>query len=137
MKSGRTIIEVAMNGGLSQRRNAAVPRTPEEVAADALACLDAGAGILHTHTGDPVLSGSGVHDPAPYIDAWGPVLAARPDAIFYPTIPGGRPDVPVERRYAHVEALHAAGVLGMGLVDPGSTNFGRAGPDGPVSESRV
>lgn len=133
-----TIIEAALNGGLSQRRNPAVPRTPTEVHIDAIACIDAGATIVHSHTADPVLSGTGEHDAAEYIDAWQRILADRPGTLLYPTMPGGREDVPVANRYAHVEALHKAGVLGLGLVDPGSTNFGRMAPDGtPFPERRV
>jgi uncharacterized protein (DUF849 family) len=132
-----TIIEVALNGGLSKRRNPAVPRSPEEVHADAVRCIDAGASIVHSHTDDPVLSGTGEHDPSPYLAAWREILSERPDTLLYPTMPGGRADVPVARRYAHVEALHDAGVLGLGLVDPGSTNFGRIASNGAPQAGRL
>ncbi|MCB1739828.1 MAG: 3-keto-5-aminohexanoate cleavage protein [Gammaproteobacteria bacterium] len=132
------IIEVALNGGMRKTRNAQVPRTPAEIAEDALGCIAAGAAIVHSHTDDPVLSGSGVHDPAPYIEAWRPVIRAHPAAILYPTMPGGLETIPVEQRYAHVPALARAGVLGMGLVDPGTTNFGRLDANGvPRSEVRI
>ena len=41
------IIEAAVNGTTTRERNANVPRTPPEIAADALACLAAGATIIH------------------------------------------------------------------------------------------
>jgi uncharacterized protein (DUF849 family) len=107
-----------------------VPRYPAEVAADAIACLDAGATIIHNHTDDPVLGGDGRHDPAPYLQAWRTVLQSRPDALFYPTMGGGGPGIDIETRYAHIEMLAAAGVLAQGLVDPGTTNIGRFAADG-------
>lgn len=123
--SAPVIIEAALNGGTPRRLNPRVPITPQEVAADAIACLDAGAAFIHNHTGDPVLGGSGIHDPQPYLDAWRIILAARPDALLYPTMAGGGPHVTIEARYAHIVALARAGVLAQGLVDPGTTNFGR------------
>ncbi len=124
------IIEAALNGGLPKRLNPKVPHTPAEVAADAIACLDAGAAVIHNHTGDPVIGGSGVHDPQPYLDAWRVILAARPHALLYPTMAGGGPHVSVEARYSHIVTLARAGVLAQGLVDPGTTNFGRTDETG-------
>ena len=123
--SSPVIIEAALNGATPRRLNPRVPISPQEVAADAIACLDAGAAFIHNHTGDPVLGGSGIHDPQPYLDAWRIILAARPGALLYPTMAGGGPHVAIEARYAHIVALARAGVLAQGLVDPGTTNFGR------------
>lgn len=128
--SNPVIIEAAMNGGLPKSVNPRVPREPEEVAADALACLEAGASVLHNHTDDPVFSVTGRHDPAPYLEAWHAVLEARPDALFYPTMASGAPGIDVQVRYAHIEALAEAGVLALGLVDPGTTNIGQFDKDG-------
>ena len=118
------IIEVALNGGKTREAQPHVPLTPGEVARDGIACLDAGATIVHNHTGDPVVGGSGAHDPAPYEEAWRAILAERPNAILYPTAAGGGAHTNVEERYGHVHALAATGVLGMGLVDPGTRNVG-------------
>jgi len=124
------IIEVAVNGGKRREQQPHVPLTPAEVAADEIACIDAGATIIHNHTGDPVMGGSGAHDPAPYEEAWRAVLAERPNAILYPTMAGGGVHTNVEQRYGHVRALVAANVLGLGLVDPGTTNMGGLDADG-------
>ena len=132
------IIEVAMNGELPKRANPQVPRSPDEVAEDALRCIAAGASVLHNHTGDPVIGGSGRHDPEPYRVAWSQVLERHPDALFYPTMPGGgpgggpggAPGQSIEQRYAHIEQLARWGLLGLGLVDPGTTDLGRFHPDG-------
>ena len=43
------IIEAALNGGTSKARNPHTPKSPDEIAADAFACLDAGATVIHTH----------------------------------------------------------------------------------------
>ncbi len=46
------LIEAALNGGRSRDEHPAIPLTPEELAADAHACVDAGADILHFHPRD-------------------------------------------------------------------------------------
>ena len=124
------IIEAAINGATPKWRNAMVPRTPREVAEDGLSCLEAGAAIVHNHNDEPVVGDAPEHDPAPYLEAWMTILAERPDALLYPTMPGGGPHTTFERRYAHIPALAEAGVLRIGLVDPGSVNVGGRGPDG-------
>jgi 3-keto-5-aminohexanoate cleavage enzyme len=43
------IIEAAINGGNTKDRNPHTPTTPDEIAADALACIAAGAAIVHNH----------------------------------------------------------------------------------------
>ena len=53
MSETPVIIEAAINGGSTKRRNPNVPREPEEIIADAYACLDAGAAIIHVHVRDP------------------------------------------------------------------------------------
>lgn len=122
--TGCVIIEAAINGGTPKARNASVPRTPGEVAADALRCFEAGAAIVHNHTDDPVIGGNGRHDAQPYLEAWRPVLAQRPDALLYPTMAGGGPHTNAEERYQHIVRLAGDNVLRIGLVDPGSTNVG-------------
>ncbi len=135
---GPVIIEAAVNGGTPKRRNPHVPRTPAEVAADALRCLSAGAAIVHNHNDEPVIgAATGIHDPAPYADAWRLILAEQPDAILYPTMAGGGPHTTFDERYGHIVALAEQRLLRMGLVDPGSVNVGGLGADGlPVAVDR-
>jgi 3-keto-5-aminohexanoate cleavage enzyme len=131
MSGKPVIIEAAVNGTTQPGRNPPVPRTPEEITADAIACLEAGASIVHSHTDDPVLDMvTPAHDPTPYIDAWRPVLECFPDALLYPTMTGGGPHTTIEQRYGHISAIAEAGVLTMGIVDPGSVNIGWLDPDG-------
>lgn len=134
------IIEAALNGMTLRSRQPHVPRTPAEVAADAIRCIDAGAAIIHNHTDDPVFGppdGDGGHDAAPYIEAWRAICAARPDAILYPTMASGGGATTIERRYGHIETLAAEGLLSMGLVDPGSTSIGGLGRDGLPAPSTL
>jgi uncharacterized protein (DUF849 family) len=128
------VIEAAVNGATSRRRQPHTPRTPAEVTADALACFEAGAAIVHNHTDDAVLGHpTGRHASEPYLEAWRPVLELRPDAILYPTMAGGGGGRRIEDRYAHVVELHGAGVLGLAVADPGTVNLTGRRADGTVA----
>lgn len=118
------IIEVAINGITSPEINPNVPLSPEAIASDALVCLEGGAAIIHTHNHDISLTGQAAA--GPYIEAMAPVLAARPDALWYPTLTSGDHHA----KYAHMAMIAAELPLRMVAVDPGSTNIGGAGPDG-------
>lgn len=119
------ILEVALNGVTSPERNPAVPRRPGVVAEDALRCLEAGASIVHTHSDEFALPPEKAADL--YLQAYRPILAARPDAILYPTVGFG--ETPAER-HRHHDLLAGAGAIRMGLLDPGSVNLGAVGADG-------
>jgi 3-keto-5-aminohexanoate cleavage enzyme len=125
------IIEAAINGATPRERNPHVPRTPEEVAAESIRVIEAGASIIHNHTDDPVIDMvTATHSARPYIDAWAPVLERYPDTFLYPTMTGGGPHTTIEQRYGHLEEIAEAGVLTMGIVDPGSVNLGGFEADG-------
>ncbi len=125
------IIEAALNGGTPQSRNPNTPRTPDEIAVDALACLDAGATVIHTHIQGLKQTGDEASDA--YIAGWKPVLEAKPDTIIYGTVAEGRD---VETRFGHYRALADAGMR-MGAFDPGSVNLATQGPDGLPAMSFV
>ncbi|BDB40917.1 MULTISPECIES: 3-keto-5-aminohexanoate cleavage protein [Mycobacterium] len=121
---GPVIVECAVNGVTSKATNPHVPVTPSEITADALACLQAGAAIIHNHID---LHGVSVEQAAQrYLEAWRPVLAARPDALLYPTVHFGEG---FSISYEHLLPLAAAG-LRVGLTDPGSVNLGGTDADG-------
>lgn len=123
------IIECAVNGATRRSRNPHVPVTPDAIGADGLACLDAGAAIIHQH--DDVLSGpdhSSAEVAARSADAYRQILALRPDAIMYPTANFG--SGPITERWGHHELLADAGLIRMGLLDPGSVSLGGIGRDG-------
>ena len=125
----KVIIECAVNGATPRSRNPNIPITPDEIAADGLRCLAAGAAIVHQH--DDVLSNpthSVEQMAARGLQAYETILASRPDAILYPTTNFG--DGPIHERWGHHELLAAAGVIRMGLLDPGSLSLGAPGADG-------
>jgi 3-keto-5-aminohexanoate cleavage enzyme len=119
------ILEVALNGATPKSRNRHVPTAPPEIAADALACMKAGAAIVHNHIDD--ISRTGGAAAERYLEGWRPIVQERSDAILYCTvaIAGSVAD-----RFAHVPPLAASGLMRMGVLDPGSVNLGAAGDDG-------
>jgi 3-keto-5-aminohexanoate cleavage enzyme len=119
------LIEAAINGGTTRARNAHVPVTPEEIRADALRCYDAGATIVHAHNDDITLSGADAA--AAYLEAWAPLLAERPDVLWYPTscVAQG-----AKAKLEHVRLIGEQVPVRMAVVDPGSTNLGSPGADG-------
>ncbi len=124
------IIEAAINGATPKDKNPHVPRTVDEIVESALACIEAGAAIVHNHNDEPNFGGSGRHASEPYAAAWSRILARHPDALLYPTYAGGGPHTNVRERYAHIDELRKAGLLRIPLLDPGTTNFDGLGPDG-------
>ena len=127
------IIEAAINGARRQEQNPHVPRTPDEIVTDTLACLDAGASIIHAHNRSFRMVGQDAVDN--YIAAWQPILEQRPDTLWYPT--GVLADT-TEDRLAHHELLADLGLLRIAYVDPGATNTGWAGDDGlPVGVTYI
>jgi uncharacterized protein (DUF849 family) len=119
-------LEVALNGPWGRRRQPNIPVSADEIVAEALACAEAGAAIVHFHAYDPQ-SGRQRDD----YDIYAPVIErirAGADVICYPTIPfAGSADSPAAlspaQRFAAVERLLAAGLIEWAVVDPGSTNL--------------
>jgi uncharacterized protein (DUF849 family) len=124
------IIEAAINGAASKDRNPNVPVGPEEIAADALACFEAGAAIVHTHC--LPMGGTDEEVAERYLAAYSTVWAERPGALLYPTVNMTAEGV----SFGHLRLLAASG-LRLGLIDPGSLNLGRLGDDGLPTGSIV
>lgn len=114
---GPVIIEAAINGATPKERNPHVPKTAEELAADTLASIEAGAAIIHCHA---EVTGTPESVAASYVAAWEPVWAARPDALVYPTAMFGAGTL----GFDHLRVLGADPRLRVGLCDPGSVNLG-------------
>ncbi len=119
------ILEAAINGMTSKEKNPHAPREPDEIVEDALACLDAGAAIIHAHNQDIFVCGQKAADD--YLEAWRPILAERPDALWYPTL-GVADDM--AGMMEHLPLIQAEVPLRLGAFDPGSTNIGSPGEDG-------
>lgn len=124
------IIEAAINGVTPKTRNPNSPREPEEIAEVALACIAAGARIIHNHIDD--LSITGLPAASRYTAGWVDVLKTHPDAIICPTLTVATdPDEAV----AHLAPCAQGGAL-MAPLDPGSENICDTGPDGLPGEKR-
>ncbi len=105
-----------------------MPRTSQEIAQDALRCIEAGAAIVHTHITDIAVRPARAAEL--YAEHFQPVLEACPDALLYPTLGFG---TSIEDRFAHIEMLVERCGLRVGIVDPGSVNLGGADADGRPS----
>jgi uncharacterized protein (DUF849 family) len=123
------VIEVRANEYTGRGRNPHVPFSPEELAADAAACRDAGAAVYHWHAREP---GSGAPSTAValYADAARRIKAAT-DLVIMPTLGAGTLPT-AEERTAHITALAADGATRPDLapVDLNSINVDPRGPDG-------
>jgi uncharacterized protein (DUF849 family) len=119
------IIEAALNGATSKRRNPVVPITPEEHARDGIACADAGASVIHTHTEH--LAAPPEEAAEEYARAYRPIVDAHPRIICYATTGFGPT---IEDRYRHVELLADTGLTRAAFCDTGSVMLGGTGPDG-------
>jgi 3-keto-5-aminohexanoate cleavage enzyme len=125
MQRGPVIIEAAINGSTTKDQNPHVPRSPEEIAADIVACLDAGAAIIHNHA---AVSGPPDAIADSYQEGWRAALTVRPDALVYPTVAFTEGRLSVD----HVEVLAGRDALRIGICDPGSVNLGGAVDGLPV-----
>jgi len=112
-------IEAALNGPWSRARQPAIPDTVEAIVAEGVACVNAGACIVHAHAYDG--GGPQTFDWQVYariIEG----IRSQVDAPVYPSIPMGGGLTP-QARFAHIEALAERGLLEFAVVDPGSVNF--------------
>ena len=119
------ILEAAINGMTSKEKNPNAPRTPEEIREDALRCYDLGATIVHAHNTDIAATGREAADD--YLAAWRPLLAERPDALWYPTLTAS-PEM--AGKLEHIAMIAEAVPLRICAFDPGSTNIGQPDDDG-------
>src|SRR3954447_12320119 len=98
------IIEAAINGATRKSHNPNVPISEDEIVADAHACFEAGAAIVHHHVAAVDLNGEDAAEA--YLGVWRRVLPDRPDALWYPTINFGPP----AGWYDHIAPLARSGL---------------------------
>lgn len=125
------VIEAALNGMTTRERNPHVPRTVDEIVEDGLACLDAGAAIIHNHNDEPNFGGASRHCAEPYLAAWRRLRSRHSGLLLHPTMAGTAPEVTVEERFAHLVELHEAGLLPMATCDAGTIALAFPGEHGP------
>ncbi|GAB5486510.1 MAG: 3-keto-5-aminohexanoate cleavage protein [Parasphingorhabdus sp.] len=131
------IIEVSLNGSVKPEQNPHVPYDDDDIVAQAVECMEAGAALVHNHTRDPVFGSTGMMDAEDYARPWRKLLAIRPDAILTPTMPGDPGGVPVADRFLHIEAMAEEGLIAQGLCDPGSFSVSVPMDDGVFAPSRL
>ena len=131
------IIEASLNGQTPRSVNPHVPYGDDEIVEQALACMEAGAAMIHNHTEEPIIGGSGCLDIENYAGAWRKLLAIRPDAILTPTMPFAQDGVSVESRYSHIDAMAEEGLITQGLCDPGSLNYASLDDEGLFADSTL
>ena len=121
------VIEAALNGMTTPDRNPHVPRTVEEIVGSGLACLVAGASIIHNHNDEPNFGGATRHCAEPYLAAWRRLRQRCPGLILHPTMAGATATSTVEERFAHLMELHEAGLLPMATCETGTIALAFAG----------
>ena len=119
-------LEVALNGPWSRTLQPNIPVQADEIVAEALACAEEGAAIIHFHPYDPQ---SGRQRDA--YEIYAPIIErirARADVICYGTLPfTGSADasgpLTAAQRFEAVGKLARAGLVEWTVVDPGSLNI--------------
>ena len=115
-----------MNGPWTRKHQPRIPVSVKEIVEQGIACVQAGAAIVHVHAYDEA-AGTQTQDPEVYakiIDG----IRSKVDAIVYPSIPapglGARPgEQGAKQRFANVEELARRGLIEWAAIDPGSVNF--------------
>lgn len=115
---GGVWLEVALNGGWGRKVQPLIPVSVAEIVREGVACVRAGAAIVHFHAYDEATG-----NPSDDVDLNAAVIEgirAEVDAIVYPTIAFKGDD-----RYAFVEPLARRGLLEWAALDTGSVNLSR------------
>lgn len=114
------IVNVALTGAVPGKRdNPTVPLSPSEIAADALACADAGASVVHVHVRDE--DGRPVHRRDLYEEVFGELRSKRPELVLCATT-SSRVDADPRARFLGIEVDEAVRP-DMASLTLGSFNF--------------
>ncbi len=121
----KLIIEARVNEYMPRSQgNPNVPYSPTEIAADARACRDAGAAVVHFHSRKP--DGSPEHSAESYAETVALIRAAS-DILVHPTLGYVTLDASGESRLAHIldMARDPATAPHFAPMDMGSVNVDR------------
>ena len=103
----------------------------DDMVAQGLACLDAGAGIIHHHHDMRLGDAESI---AEMIEVSRRIQATRPRALVYPDYLTGK-DRSVWEENGHLKPLAEAGALTMFAFDPGITAFATRGQEGHLTRT--
>lgn len=122
----QTWLEVALNGGGGHGHQHLMPITAADLIAEGIACVEAGAAILHFHAYDETTEKQ--KDTAELYARVIEGIREKVDAIVYGTLPMiGTQDVAgpesVAERHAAMLELAERKLIEWMVVDPGSVNF--------------
>lgn len=98
----KLIIDARLNEYTLREPNPNVPYSPDEIAADAEACVAAGASIVHYHAREPE-TGAPSSDTALYAET-ARAIRARCEAIIMPTL-GANTVTDLDARIGHIEVM--------------------------------
>ncbi len=117
----KIIIEARVNELATRQGNPHVPFLPAEIIADAKACYDAGASIVHFHGRDA--DGTPSHDPNFYLET-NAGIRAQSDILIHPTLGYVANDADAKGRFAAIEEMmkSADTAPDFAPMDTGSVN---------------
>jgi 3-keto-5-aminohexanoate cleavage enzyme len=123
----KLIIEVRMNEVARKELRPQVPYSPDEIVADALACAQEGAAIVHFHARNS--DGSESNETNDFRRIVGGIRASS-DVLIHPTLGRFRDDAGPDERLGHVRALCEEGLApDIAPLDMGSNNVDLFDPD--------
>ena len=126
----KLIIEARVNEYMFREQgNPHVPYGPDEIAADAAACREAGAAVLHFHARKA--DGAPEHAAESYAETVG-LIRAGSDILVHPTLGYVTLDQPAEARLAHILDMAKDGARAphFAPMDMGSVNVDRYNAQG-------
>src|SRR5260370_32716141 len=108
--------EVALKGAWTRRLHPNIPVTAQEVVKDGVACIKAGAAVIHAHTVDPDTGrqNADVDNSAAFMEG----IRSQVDAIVYPTIIGKPDPSDPPWLWRPTVALAKSGILESGVLRP-------------------
>ena len=117
----KTWIEVAVNGASTRNVQPRIPVLAKEIIAEGVACIKAGAAVIHAHTLEPDSGrqNGNIDNCAAFING----IREQVDAIVYPTVVGTPDRSNPAWLWEPTVELVKRGLLEWGFLDPGSVNL--------------
>lgn len=123
----KLLIEVRMNEAARKDANPNVPYTPDEIVADALACADAGAAVVHFHGRNADGSESSRVE---HFRAIVGGIREQTNVLIHPTLGRFRDGDGPDKRLSHIRTLVEEGLApDLAPLDMGSNNVDMFDPD--------